>query len=197
MFVKQIIIYNILDYFKIYICQLKVPFHRARHIFIYCHRYEPIFMKLTWLVRAHPRVNSIIFGNNRPNSTTDMGENVPPKSVFSAFIQPVWVFLRKKLKNSISYPSHKKGYIFITVIWHLGPSNMVTPPKNFFSWLFWKIVFFFEKTVEWKIFKTSFPTKKVILIFVARRSLLKTVMSSHKWFFAVFSKNTAFLEKLV
>ncbi len=32
-------------------------------------------------------------------------------------------------------------------------------------------IFFFEKIIQWKIFKTSFPTKKVILILVTRRPL--------------------------
>ncbi len=44
--------------------------------------FDPIFMKFTWLVRVHSWVNSIVFGNNRPNRTTDMGENVTPKPVF-------------------------------------------------------------------------------------------------------------------
>ncbi len=40
--------------------------------------------------------SSIIFGNNRPNRITDLGENVPPKPVFRLFIQPVRGFLEKK-----------------------------------------------------------------------------------------------------
>ncbi len=44
--------------------------------------FEPIFMKFTWLVRVHSRVNPIVFGNNRPNRTTDVGENVAPELVF-------------------------------------------------------------------------------------------------------------------
>ncbi len=44
--------------------------------------FEPIFMKFTRLVRVHLWVSPIICGNNRPNGTTDMGENVPPKPVF-------------------------------------------------------------------------------------------------------------------
>ncbi len=44
--------------------------------------FEPIFMKFTQLGRAHSRVNPIVFGNNRPNRTTDMGENVPPNQFF-------------------------------------------------------------------------------------------------------------------
>ncbi len=44
--------------------------------------FEPIFTKFTSLVRVHSWMNPIIFGNNRPNRTTDMGENVPSKPVF-------------------------------------------------------------------------------------------------------------------
>ncbi len=44
--------------------------------------FNPIFMKITWLVRVHSWVNLIVFGNNRPNGTTDMGENAPLKPVF-------------------------------------------------------------------------------------------------------------------
>ncbi len=46
--------------------------------------------------------------------------------------------------------------------------KMVMSPKNYFSRLFWNVFFFFERIVQWKIFKISFPTKKVILIFVTR-----------------------------
>ncbi len=76
---------------------LKVPDYESEmliYLYIYIHIYacirsydtvrsvDPIFMKLTWLVRVHSWVNPIVFGNNRPNRTTDMGENVPPKPIF-------------------------------------------------------------------------------------------------------------------
>ncbi len=44
--------------------------------------FEPIFMKFTRLMRVHPRVNPIVYGNNRSNRTTDMEEKVHPKQVF-------------------------------------------------------------------------------------------------------------------
>ncbi len=47
--------------------------------------FEPIFMKFTWLVRVHLRVNLIVFGNSQPNRTTDMEVS-----------QMVLDFLRKK-----------------------------------------------------------------------------------------------------
>ncbi len=56
-------------------------------------------------------------------------------------------------------------------------------------------VLFFLKIVWWKIFKISFPTKKVISIFVTRRPLpLKTAISSTRRFFTFFSENIAFLK---
>ncbi len=64
---------TLLIYIYIYICIRSYDTGRSS---------DPIFMKFTWLVRIHSCVNPIVFGNNRPNRTTDMGENVPPKPVF-------------------------------------------------------------------------------------------------------------------
>ncbi len=53
--------------------------------------------------------------------------------------------------------------------------------------------FCFVKIAQWKIFKTSFPTKKVILIFVTS---LKTATSSRRWFFTIFfRKRRVFLKR--
>ncbi len=65
---------------------LEVPDYKSAMIiyFIYISSYDtgrsfdPIFLKFTWLVRVQSWVNPMVFGNNRPNRTTDMGENVPP-----------------------------------------------------------------------------------------------------------------------
>ncbi len=40
-------------------------------------------------------------------------------------------------------PFPKKKIIFIFAVRRPVPSKMVTPPKNYFSWLFWKILVFF------------------------------------------------------
>ncbi len=70
---------------------LKVPDHESAmliHLYICIRSYDtgrsfdPIFMKFTWLVRVHSWVNPIVFGNNRSNRTTDVGENGLPKPVF-------------------------------------------------------------------------------------------------------------------
>ncbi len=48
------------------------------------------------LVRVHPWMNPIVFGNNRPNRTTDMGENVPPKLVFRVKVRRYRFFWGEK-----------------------------------------------------------------------------------------------------
>ncbi len=48
--------------------------------------------------------------------------------------------------------------------------NGHVPQKLFFAVALENIAFF-EKIVQWNLFKTSFPTKKVILIFIARYPL--------------------------
>ncbi len=87
--------------------------------------FDPIFMKFTWLVWVHSWVNSIVFGNNWPNRTTYMGENVPPKTSFSGLSQTVWDFLRKKLKTIFGTPFTKKKVTLIFVVWPPVPSKMV------------------------------------------------------------------------
>ncbi len=119
-------------------------------------------------MRVHLWVNPVVIRNNRSNITTDMVENVP-QIRFSAFIQPVWIFWGKNFKIlfGILFPTEK--VLFIFVVQRPSPSKMVMPSKNYFSQLFWKILFLiFEKIVKGKIFKTSFPTRKIPLIFVAR-----------------------------
>ncbi len=44
--------------------------------------FDPIFMKFACLVRVHSWVNPIVFGHNRPNRTTYMGENVLQNQFF-------------------------------------------------------------------------------------------------------------------
>ncbi len=68
---------------------LKVPNYESAMLIYICIRsydtgrsFDPIFMKFTRLVRVYSWENRIVFENNRPNRTTDMGENVPPKQVF-------------------------------------------------------------------------------------------------------------------
>ncbi len=119
----------------------------------YCHdtgrSFEAIFMKFTWLVRVHTRVNDIYFFlNNQSNRITDMGDNVPPKLVFD-FYSASMGFLRKKIESHSPYPiSHIKSYIhFCRPILHSlknghAPTSQAPPPKkNYLSRLFWKDFF--------------------------------------------------------
>ncbi len=59
-------------------------------------RFEPIFMKFTWLLRVHSWANPIVFGNNRSNRTTDMGKNVSAKPVFFRFKSDGMGFFEEK-----------------------------------------------------------------------------------------------------
>ncbi len=110
-----------------------------------------------------------------------------PKTGLLPLIRHVWGFLRDELQNCILYPiSHRNGYIHFCCPTPRFLKNG-RAPKKFFAVILENIVFF-KKIVEWKIFKTSFPTKKFILIFAAGHPLsLKMVMASHKWFSAIFS----------
>ncbi len=110
------------------------------------------------------------------------GEKCAPETSFSGVSRTVWVFLRKKnLKTVFGTQFTKKKVIFIFVVRPTVPSKMVTSPKNNFSLIFWKILFFSKKLLAKKIFKTSMPTKKVILIFVARcPPSLKRAIPFHK-----------------
>ncbi len=57
--------------------------------------FEPTFMAFTWLVRVHSWVNPIVFGNNRPNRTTDIGESVPKNQFFEFKSDGMGVFQKK------------------------------------------------------------------------------------------------------
>ncbi len=154
-------------------------------------------MKFRRLVVFHLWLNPVVFGNNRPHRTADIVENVTWKSGFPLSFSWCGVFVGKTY-NSIQYPiSHRKSYIFIFAVGRPVPSKMVLPPKNNFLPLFWKILFFSEKIVKWKIFKTSMLTRKVTMTFVARRR----VLLPSKWYVPqiVFRNffRTAFFEKLV
>ncbi len=120
--------------------------------------HSPIFVKFTWLVRIHTWMCQIVFWNNDPIKPLMWGGEMCPKTGFLAFDQPVWAFLKKEnLKTVFGTPFPFGKVIFFFVVRRPVPRKMVMLPKNYFSWLFWKILFFFffEKIVKWKIFKTS------------------------------------------
>ncbi len=106
--------------------------------------------------------------------------------------------LRTKLKNCIQYPisQRKRLYLFLSSDAPL-PQKWSCPPKIISRCCFEKYCFFFKKIVKWEILKTSTPTKKVILIFVARRPLpSKRSCPPTNGFFAVFYENTLFSKNL-
>ncbi len=71
---------------------------------------------------------------------------------------------------------------------------MIMSPKNFFL-IFSKNIAFFEKIVKWKKFKISFPIKKAMFIFVAKRLFLYKRDLAPKQFFVIFSENYNFFWK--
>ncbi len=113
----------------------------------YCHdtgrSFEPIFMKFTWLMRVHTWVNSIFFGNNQSNRTTDIWENVPPKLVFwLSFIR--YGGFSKKFQNRTWYPiSHRKGYVYFCRPTPHSLKNGHAPQKIIFHCYFGKYSCFF------------------------------------------------------
>ncbi len=136
--------------------------------------FELIFMKFPCLMRVHPWVNPIVFGNNRANRTTDMGENAPPKWVFWLSFSGMVFFFFLNGKNlwavfGTPFPTEMVQLFVIRRIRCLKNGHL--HKKLFFAVILENTFcfFFFEKIVQWKIFKTSFPTKKGILIFVNGR----------------------------
>ncbi len=112
-----------------------------------------------------------------------------PQNWLLAFIQSVCCVLWKKFQTRIRCPiSHRKGFIHFCRPDTPFPKKWSSPPKIIFRSYFGKYCcFFFEKILIWKILKISFLIKKFILSFVAGHPFpLKMVMSSNKWFFAIF-----------
>ncbi len=60
--------------------------------------FELIFMKFACLMRVYPWVNRIVFGNNRCNRTTDLGENVPQNQFFGFHSASIEFFMEKTYK---------------------------------------------------------------------------------------------------
>ncbi len=121
------------------------------------------------------------------------------RTVFCSFRRK-YCFSRKKLfyKKIFSIQFLIKKVLFIfSVRWPLFLKNGHVPPKFFFT-IFSKNVAFFEKIVERKIFKTSFPIKKNNIRFRCQTApSLQKRLGPQKWFFAILSENTARLEKPV
>ncbi len=95
----------------------------------------------TWLVLIHPRVNLVVFGNNRADRTTDTGKYVPKTNFFDS--SQKYSFLRKQLKQYSVPPSLQKRLYSLLLSDAPSLRNGHAFPKNYFSQLFWKILFFF------------------------------------------------------
>ncbi len=130
------------------------------------------------------------FFNNWSNRTTSMVENVPLKLVFLVFIQPVWGFWGKNFESCIRYPiSHRKGYIHFCRPTPHSLKNGHASQKLFFVVIL-EIFFFFQKNCYMKNIQNLISYKKVYVDFCRQTPLpLKMVMSSHKWYFTIFSEH--------
>ncbi len=94
--------------------------------------FELIFKKFACLMRANPTV----FGDNRPNRTTNMGENVTPKILFWLSFSRYGIFLEKTYKQYLVPHSPQKRFnLFLSCDAYLA-SKMVMYPQNNFSLLF-------------------------------------------------------------
>ncbi len=93
----------------------------------------------------------------------------------------------------------KKVIFSFSIIWLLLKNgNVPLPPKKFFFHFLQKYCFLQKKLLDEKIFKTSFPIKKVVFIFVAKRPLcFKRDLDSRNGFLAFSQKIQLFLKKLL
>ncbi len=123
--------------------------------------------------------------------------------IFSPLSPKILLFSKKLLNDKIletSFPIKK--FIFILVRRQTPPflQKRLGGPRNGFLAFSQKITHFWKKLVNNKIFdRYLICNKKVMLIFHVRRLLSLKIcqMRPAKQFFAVFSKNTAFFEKIV
>ncbi len=95
--------------------------------------FEPIFMRFTWLVRVHIKVNSYFLGGTIGPIEPLIWGKCAPKSGFMAFIQLVWSFLKNKISKLYSVPHFplKRLYSFCCPTSHFLKNGHT--PKNFFS----------------------------------------------------------------
>ncbi len=121
-----------------------------------CRRFQRNFCTLFCIINSYYLLFYIffIFLFN-----TDGNNDAQIKKNFHAdWDKYVGFFWEKNVKTvfGTAFPS-KKLYSFLLS----NPRHVA--PKIIFCWYFGKnVVFFFEKVVKWKIFKTSIPTKKGI-----------------------------------
>ncbi len=120
-----------------------------------------------------------------------------PKTSFSGLSQMVWGFLRKQFSVfGTLFPTEE--VIFTFEVRHPVPSKMVTPPKNNFSLIFWKILFFSKKILDKKYSKRRCLQKRLYWFLSPGAPLpLKEPCLPTNGFFAVFSKILLFSKNLL
>ncbi len=107
------------------------------------------------------------------------------------------LFSKKLLDEKMfktSFPL-KKGYIHFHRQTGSFPSKETCAPEMVFCRFLRKLLLFFKKLLNNKLFNTSFMIKKVMLIFGARRLLSLENCQMHPK--TIFSENTAFFEIIV
>ncbi len=115
--------------------QMDLYLRNATYTYIRTHdtgrSFEPIIMKFTRFVRVHSLVNPIVFGNNRPNRSADIGENVPPIPVFGFKSEGIGVFEEKtyKLYSVTQHPPHKKKLYSLLSVDAPFPQKWLCPQK--------------------------------------------------------------------
>ncbi len=120
-----------------------------------------------------------------------------PQNQFFGFKSGGMRFFGEKTWKPYSVPHFlkKKGYIQFCRPKFRSLKKSHAPEKLFFAVILENVVFF-KKIIKWKIFKTSMPTKKVILIFVAGH--LPSPQNSHvsnKWVFRSSLQKCCFFSK--
>ncbi len=151
-------------------------------------------MKFTWLVRVHSWVNPIVFGNSRPNRTTDTEENVSPKPVFRVYVRRYGVFWEKNLKTVFDTRFPLKKVIFIFLVRRPVPSKKVMHPKNNFS-LLSCIILFFSKILLNKKYSKPQCLQKRIYWFLSTDTTLPSKQSFYKRVFRSFLQKYYFFSK--
>ncbi len=152
-------------------------------------------MKLIKLIRAgseHTMFGEGIMGmefiyNN--DFILHLWSNVPPEQIFAVSSENT-AFYEKIVEgeNAGHLIFDKKGYIHFQRKMTPSPKKCSCAPK-FFSLFSPKMLLFSNKFLSEKIFKTSFPIKKVIFIFIAERSLPSITVV------LPFSRKIVFFEK--
>ncbi len=98
------------------------------------------------------------------------GDNVPPKQVFWLSFSQYGGFCGKNLKAIFDTPFPTENVIFVFVVRQPIYWKMVVSHKNYFSQLFWKILFFFLKKLLNEQYSNPCFSQKVPIDFCLQTS---------------------------